>query len=398
MVAAVFLLAVLSSLVTLAFAANACPAALPGQPCPDAGSNRVVLLALASLTAGLLVAPFAFLAEYAVRRRIVYRGAGWRAARRSALVALAIAALAGLRLGNALSVPGGGRGVVRHATPRRTVSWDIFAGQPTDADILAELYDVEHDQVESDVPFVREMARRAPGAALDLGCGSGRLLLALAQGGAPRITGVDGSAALLRRAEERVAGEPALAAMAAEGRLRLVHGDARSLPGLALDGPYALVVASGLLPHLDGPEDALRLLSGVRGLLERDGRLVLDDIGPGEMPQRDLPLSVDWRRTVHGRQVVRRSQLIRREAPEGLRVAFSTIVDVTQPDGTIARLPASYRLWYPSPEALAALVAQAGMSVELAYGSHDLEPLGPDSERRILVVTRDNAATGRGQR
>ena len=104
-VAAVFLLAVLSALVTLVFAGNACPAALPGQPCPDAGSNRVVVLALASLTAGLLVAPFAFLAEYAVRRRIVYRGAWGRATRRGGLVALTIAALAGLRLGNALSVP-----------------------------------------------------------------------------------------------------------------------------------------------------------------------------------------------------------------------------------------------------------------------------------------------------
>ena len=67
-------------------------------------------------------------------------------------------------------------------------------------------------------------------------------------------------------------------------------------------------------------------------------------------------------------------------------VAFSTIADAVQPDGTIARLPASHELWYPSPEALAALVRQAGMVVELSYGSHDLEPLARVSERRIFVV------------
>ena len=39
------------------------------------------------------------------RRRIVYRGAWSRAARRGVLAALIVAALAGLRLGGALSVP-----------------------------------------------------------------------------------------------------------------------------------------------------------------------------------------------------------------------------------------------------------------------------------------------------
>ncbi|MEO7334150.1 MAG: hypothetical protein ABIZ71_09455, partial [Gemmatimonadales bacterium] len=140
-----------------------------------------------------------------------------------------------------------------------------------------------------------------------------------------------------------------------------------------------------------GPEEALRVLAGVKRVLARQGRLILDDVGPGELPVRDLPLSVDWRRNVRGREVVRRSQLLRREAPEGLRVAFSTMVDAVQPDGTIARLPASYRLWYPSPDALVAQVTQAGMTVELRYGSHDLDPLGPESRRRIFVVSHGSA-------
>lgn len=278
------------------------------------------------------------------------------------------------------------------------MSWDIFAGQPTDADLLAEMYDLEHDEVVEDFGFVREMARRADGSVLDLGCGSGRLFAPLAEGGVTRIVGVDGSAALLRRAEQRIADDPHLAAMAAAGGIGLVHGDARSLGGLALGGPFSLVLGAGIVPHLDGPEEALRLLSGVRRLLAGGGRLVLDDLGPGEMPERDLPLSVDWRRSVAGREVVRRSQLVRREAPEGLRVAFSTIVDVTQPDGTIARLPASHRLWYPSPEALATLVVQAGMMVEMSYGSHDLEPIGPGSGRRILLVKHDSTMAAHNER
>ena len=273
------------------------------------------------------------------------------------------------------------------------MSADIFASQPGDEDLLAEIYDLEHDDVVEDLPFWREQVRLDGGRVIDLGCGSGRLFAPLLDGGATRLVGIDGSAALLRRAETRIAGRPDLEAAAADGRLTLLRGDVRALATLNIRERFDLALAVGVLPHLDGPEDALRLLGGVRSLLAGGGRLVIDDLGPGAMPVRDLPLSIDWRRELHGREVVRRSELIRRESPEGLRVAFSTIADAVQPDGTIARLPASHKLWYPSPEALAALVVQAGMVVEVSYGSHDLEPLGRESVRRIVVVRYVPAAS-----
>lgn len=272
------------------------------------------------------------------------------------------------------------------------MSADIFAGQPSDPDLLAELYDIEHDHVSEDLEFYRELARRHSGPVLDLGCGSGRLFGSLLQGGASRVVGVDGTPALLRRAESRIQSTPALAAAQAEGRLAVMLGDVRHLDvGVlrrTLGGRAGLIVLAGVLPHVDGPEEALTLLAGIAALLGRRGTAVLDDLGPAQLPSRDLPLSVDWRRMIDGREIVRRSRLMVRDAPEGLRVVFSTIVDVGQPDGTIARLPASHKLWYPSDDALSALVGRSGLAVELAYGSHDLDPLGGESDRRILLVRR----------
>lgn len=282
-------------------------------------------------------------------------------------------------------------------TASRGAGADIFGSQPGDEDLLAELYDLEHDDVVADLPFLREMTRRSGGRILDLGCGSGRAFSALFEGGASRVLGIDASPALLRRAEARIAGDAPLDAAAREGRISLLLGDVRALGTLNIRERFDLALAIGVVPHLDGPEEALRLLGGVRSLLAAGGRLVIDDLGPAEMPQRDMPLSVDWRRQLHGREVVRRSELIRRETPEGLRVAFSTIADAVQADGTIARLPASHRLWYPSLTALAEIVEQAGMVVELRYGSHDLEPLGPESGRRIYVVMYEPAKAGRSQ-
>jgi SAM-dependent methyltransferase len=227
---------------------------------------------------------------------------------------------------------------------------------------------------------------------LDLGCGSGRLFAAFLDGGARRIVGIDGSSALLRRARARIASDRRRAAAAAEGRVELVEGDVRRV---RRTDRFGLAVLAGVLAHLDGPEDALRTLAGVRRVLTAGGRAVIDGVGPGGLPSTDLPLSVDWRRVVDGREVIRRSQLVRREAPEGLRVLFSTIVDAVEPDGTIARLPASFRLWYPSPTRVIDLVQEAGLSVETTYGSHDLEPLGDESARCILVARR---TTGTGRR
>ncbi len=273
-------------------------------------------------------------------------------------------------------------------TGRAPDAADIFAGQPSDPDLLAELYDLEHDEITEDLAFYREMTSRTRGSVLDLGCGSGRLFGTFLDGGARRVVGVDGSAALLRRARRRIRHTPALAAAAADARLELVHADATRF---VIAARFGLVVIAGVLPHLDGPGGVLRCLTHARRRLTRAGRLVIDDLGPGQLPEHDLPLTLDWRRRLRGREVVRYSQLMRERSDDGLRVAFSTLVERPQPDGTIARLPASYRLWYPSSGALERLVRQAGLQVELTYGSHDLEPLQRDSERFILVARR---ATG----
>lgn len=104
-VGALLLSGILAAVLLVAFASANCPVETELQPCPQAPRNLVIVVGLAAVAAGLLVTPFAFLGEVLARRRIVYRGAWGRAARRGTLVGLVVAALAGLRLGGALNVP-----------------------------------------------------------------------------------------------------------------------------------------------------------------------------------------------------------------------------------------------------------------------------------------------------
>lgn len=85
-------------------AANLCPGPTPTDPCPDAARNQALVVGTAAAALGLITTSLAFAAEYLVRNRIVYQGAWTRAVRRGALVGLAMAAVAGLRLVEALTV------------------------------------------------------------------------------------------------------------------------------------------------------------------------------------------------------------------------------------------------------------------------------------------------------
>lgn len=262
-----------------------------------------------------------------------------------------------------------------------------------DERLLAEVYDLEHDDVVEDVVFYREWARRQPGDVVDLGCGSGRLFGAFLAGGARRIVGIDGSPALLERAEARVERDPVLRAAHLDGRIELVLGDVQRV---ARPERYALAVLAGVLSHLDGPAEARLALAAAKELLSEDGALIVDVVGPGGLPTHDLPLSVDWDRVVQGRRVVRSSRIERRPAAEGLRVTYETFTDLQEPDGTIARLPATFRLWYPSPSALFSLANEAKLEVEATFGSYDLDPLDEVSDRCIAVMRRATATPGRG--
>jgi SAM-dependent methyltransferase len=269
---------------------------------------------------------------------------------------------------------------------------DILGGQPSDEAVLAELYDLEHDEITEDLAFYREWAQRTHGATIDLGCGSGRLFRALLRGGARKIVGIDGSPALLQRARARIAADDRLRRARDEGRIELVVGDVRTARH---PHRFALAILAGVLAHLDGPEEGLRALIAARQLLKPDGVLIVDILGPGALPRHDLPLSVDWERRVDGRRIVRRSRLTRTAAPEGMRVDYATLTDLTEADGTISRLPAGFRLWYPSSAALIGMANEAALGVEAAYGSHDLVPLDDGSERCIVVLRRAASESGR---
>ena len=124
-----------------------------------------------------------------------------------------------------------------------------------------------------DVAFYVARAREASGAILDLGCGTGRILLPIARAGAA-VTGIEPSAAMLAHCRAKVAAEPA----EVRERVTLHRHDARDFD---LGMTFALIVAPfRVLQHLVTMEDQLRCVRSVTRHLAPGGRFIFDVFNP----------------------------------------------------------------------------------------------------------------------
>lgn len=142
-----------------------------------------------------------------------------------------------------------------------------------------EIYDLQSAAITvgnpagDDVAFFRRLAAERGGPVLEIGCGTGRVSIALATDGF-EVVGVDVSAAMLRLAEERRAGSPADIA----SRLTFMQGDQSTLD---LGRRFALIVApSRVFQFLLTSEAQRAALQAFRAHLEPNGRLVLDLFDP----------------------------------------------------------------------------------------------------------------------
>lgn len=139
-----------------------------------------------------------------------------------------------------------------------------------------ELYDFEYRDHRHDIAWYRGIARRLGDARriVELGAGTGRISLPLAQDG-HRVIAVDRMDPMLARLRDKLAhGDPALAA-----RVEPLHGDITALP--LPDASADLVIAPfNVLMHLYGWQDLLRCFREAARVLVPGGTFAFDVLLP----------------------------------------------------------------------------------------------------------------------
>ena len=247
-------------------------------------------------------------------------------------------------------------------------------------ELLARYYDQLHESLTEDVPLVLELAAENPGPILELGCGTGRLLLPLARAGC-EVVGLDNSPEMLNRARGRLAPESARAT----DKVALVLGDALSLPPQVTSTRYGLVlIPYNTLLHFAEREVAT-VLRQVARVLEPGGRLFIDVASPFALAEQDDTAVPVLETTLRDEQTGAVEQWSRSHLD-----AEAQIMHVawefrnTAVAGDSQALDMAYHYYYPHQ--LELLLRQAGLRLSELWGDYGREPFTEESERLLLLA------------
>jgi SAM-dependent methyltransferase len=271
------------------------------------------------------------------------------------------------------------------AAPR---DWQGAERDPSEAARLAALYDLDVAPIEGgpDVEWFAGLARRTGGPILELGCGTGRITVPIAQDG-HHVVGLDRSGAMLERAERR--------ARRANVEVRWVEGDMRAF---SFNEAFALVfVALNSFLMLD-PNDRWSCLARVREHLAPRGRVAIDVFQPDPevVVGLDGGVADEWERMdPEGGRLVRKFSSSRANV-DGVtqRIWYDEIAD----DGTVQRIGGTTTLHYLYRREAELLFSEAGFVIETLHGDYDGNPADAQSRKLLVVAKRKERGQGRERR
>ena len=257
----------------------------------------------------------------------------------------------------------------------------------------AERYDALHAGRVADTAFYAREAAGAGGPVLEVGCGTGRVSLAIAAAGVD-VTGLDRDPAVLSVAAAKRAAEPPATARSAgrpATRLALVCADMRAY---AVRRPFAAVLMPfRVFQSMLTVPDQLAALAAARESLAPNGRLVLDLFDPrldvlAEAAEGPASLAETGRSYEDARGRWRERVSARYDLETQL--VDLTYVYERRADGGVPAERAFDRLRvrYFTRWEFEHLLARAGYEVEALYGGWEGGPPTPEGEDMIWIARK----------
>ena len=256
-------------------------------------------------------------------------------------------------------------------------------------DSWAEIYDWVFAWKRDDVQFYVEQARLSGGPVLELGSGTGRIAIPIAQAGI-EIVGLESSTAMLREARRKTGDAP----RSSGGIPVWVEGD---MADFALGRQFALVIIPfrGFLSLLS-VEEQMDCLRCIRDHLAPGGRLIFDVFVP------DLEMLVEDDSTPFYVEDVPHPDSDRRlvvwhhnrfDNHNQINNARTILEEVDSGGEVVRRLYREFQIRYIHRFEAQHLLELAGFRVEELYGDFELGPFDDDSTDMVWVASPTEAAS-----
>lgn len=240
------------------------------------------------------------------------------------------------------------------------------------ADVNAELYDAFHNRYVEDLPFWLELAAAYPPPALELGCGTGRVLLALAQAGR-EIWGLDRDAAMLNLLSLHSEQDPSL-------RAHLVLAD---MVDFKVPEKFGLIISPCNTFSTLSDHQRRAALARVRAHLLPGGCFSASLPNPHTLaqipPQWEAELEDDFLHPRTGNPVQVSSRYFRQDGDFVLEWFYDELL----PDGSAARTTAVVHHALTPLNTYLQDLEETGLKLQDLWGDFDRSPFAPDSPALI---------------
>lgn len=242
--------------------------------------------------------------------------------------------------------------------------------------VVAPLYDLDLEGYDDDIAYYRASALKRGGAVLELGSGTGRVAIPLAQAGL-RVVAVDSSSAMLAVAEQREA----------PPEIEFVEADMRTL---RLGRRFETVLMPlGSLQHMETAGAVAQALATIAAHLAQDGVAIIDVEAPQpeDLAAGVQPLTEHWTRPWHGGQVTKLVSVAARPAAGVREVTWH--FDVQPPEGPLRRLTQRFTLRTITTGELELAARLAELRIEAIYGDYAMTAFDDCAERCVVVLRHD---------
>jgi SAM-dependent methyltransferase len=244
---------------------------------------------------------------------------------------------------------------------------------------FAELYDLFYEDFDEDIEMYLGFAERTGGSILEIGSGTGRVALALAEAGRA-VVGLELSEAM-RAVAQRKADRAQLT-----DRVEFLAGDMRRFQ---LDQHFGLIIVPlNTFLHNLTLDDQLATLACCKKHLRPGGLLVVDCFNPDPAhAEDDRRLIVQ--RTITDRDTGQTALLLLSRATDWNQQLqeITYFIDRSDEQGRLQRavLPAVFRFIFRNE--LHLLLKLGGFDLKDVYGSYALDPFEAGSDKLIGVAT-----------
>lgn len=239
------------------------------------------------------------------------------------------------------------------------------------------LYHIHHEQEADDLPFWLDWAQRQGGPILELGCGSGRVILTLAQAG-HNIVGVDHDPGMLSFLRKRAQAQQL-------DEVEIVQADMKNF---CLAQRFALILVPCNTFSTLRPDEQLATVEQNREHLASGGIFIASMPNPHLLtilPQQgEIQEESSFRHPLSGYPVQVLSQWERTQTG----VTFWWHYDHLLPNGRVERNTMSAEHFLRETGEIVGTFEQAGLAIDATYGDYDCTPHGAETPYLIVVSRR----------